>query len=745
MVLKVQKWLNSTYKDNSAFKEITEDGITGTNTCKALIRAMQIELGVSPVDGLWESATDSAYTSLSKDSDSTDAGTNRRIHILQGGLYCKGYAPGGFTGIFGNGTANAIKQFESDAGLTGGTGIASGMILKALLNTDAYVLISGGDSKVREIQQALNNQYSQYIGLIPCDGVYAKATCCALITGLQVEQKKEYPNTVIDGIWGINTMSRCPTLMMYGMVTNRQYVYLLQYALYVNGYDPNGFDGTYYNGAKNAVKSFQSFAGLAADGIAGKQTWASLLVSYGDADRTCHAIDCMTPIMENTAVLLTEGGITAVGRYLTGGSGKELSIEELRILHNSGIKLFPIYQTTGNHAGYFSKIRGRRDAYLAFERYGTLHIANGGTVYFAVDYDAAAGDISSRIIPYFEGISERLTELSNDRFAVGVYAPRYVCTKLCEAGLTFSSFICDMSSGFSCNIGHKLPENWAFDQIKTTTLSNGICSLEVDNDFSSERDTSIAVDPDNYQESSGETAKEMRVIRNVFDCFDLGDFDILQEEIEYDQELPVGSIGGIDISYIIKHSATSPAAPYKISIPVSNHAITSTEFTTELGNVSAQIPMLSQYVNYEGIAAAIDFGMIQIEVSAVTKDGAPGLAVEITSIATQTEDNQLEYTLSIGLKFILRQDSTQYRVCLQTAGTTFTEEQIEEAVQDYEQNNSILDDIKNRINISAVSECLGIALAGGCVIVLVAVGGSATVGILDVLGGILAECARRLI
>lgn len=39
-------------------------------------------------------------------------------YILQAILFCKGYNTNGVDGIFGSGTANAVKQFQKDSGLS---------------------------------------------------------------------------------------------------------------------------------------------------------------------------------------------------------------------------------------------------------------------------------------------------------------------------------------------------------------------------------------------------------------------------------------------------------------------------------------------------------------------------------------------------------------------------------------------------------------------------------------------------
>ena len=47
MVLKTQQWLNRTYRSKAGFGSVVEDGYTGWGTVNALIRALQIELGIT--------------------------------------------------------------------------------------------------------------------------------------------------------------------------------------------------------------------------------------------------------------------------------------------------------------------------------------------------------------------------------------------------------------------------------------------------------------------------------------------------------------------------------------------------------------------------------------------------------------------------------------------------------------------------------------------------------------------------
>ncbi|MGL5714685.1 MAG: peptidoglycan-binding domain-containing protein [Paraclostridium sp.] len=152
MVSKTQEYLNTTYSSNPNWVRIDPDGKTGWATIRGLIRALQIEVGISTPNGTFGPATEAACPTLKKELNPTDK-TKRLVYILQGAMWCKGFSPGGFTGTFADGTESGVKKFQASAGLEGTkvNGIADPMIFKALLNMDAYVLVSSGDPKIREI------------------------------------------------------------------------------------------------------------------------------------------------------------------------------------------------------------------------------------------------------------------------------------------------------------------------------------------------------------------------------------------------------------------------------------------------------------------------------------------------------------------------------------------------------------------------------------------------------------------
>lgn len=102
----IQTWLNLTYKSG-----LKVDNIAGALTKKALVMALQKELGVT-ADGVFGAKTKAAVKNLSAGS------TGNRVKILQALLMIKGYSAGGFDGIFGSGTKSAVVSFQYKNALT---------------------------------------------------------------------------------------------------------------------------------------------------------------------------------------------------------------------------------------------------------------------------------------------------------------------------------------------------------------------------------------------------------------------------------------------------------------------------------------------------------------------------------------------------------------------------------------------------------------------------------------------------
>ena len=501
-VFYTQQWLNDTYGNDSRFNTVTENGKTGWATIYALTRALQIELGIQATADNFGNGTQNAFKTQYPNGvkqQSSDDETKRNIYgIIQGALLCKGYAIGANkpTCNFYGGTGGAIKSLKEDAGLTDTSSTVTLNIMKALLSMDYFYSYdtSTRTQNIISMQRYLNRNYETYIGIRPCDGVYARRTSQALIYAIQAEEGM--PTSVANGNCGPSTKSCLPTLSVngtssgtgyngqaYSTASLNKFKTLANIALYFNGFGSGELTS---NLDENTIISFQTKYSIPATGKIDYTTWLSLLISCGDTDRSAIACDCATIITNDNINVLKNNNYKYIGRYLSGyiasGASKALSTNELQILFNNNIRLFPIHQRSANSASYFTTANAQEDAQSAAQYADDLKLQFGSIIYFAVDYDATDAEITNLILPYFSALYSKFMTAGKGKYRVGVYGTRNLCTRVCNAGYASSSFVSDMSTGFSGNLGFPIPDNWAFDQFHTTTITSGGKSIEIDKD-----------------------------------------------------------------------------------------------------------------------------------------------------------------------------------------------------------------------------------------------------------------------
>lgn len=514
-VYAVQEWLNLTYEGRAGYQTAPENGKTGWSTIYSLTRALQLELGITNTADSFGPTTAKEYNKfgileLGKVPD-TEQGS-KIVKILQGAMYCKGYNPGGFTGRFGETMKNSIIKLQTDAGLPVRDGRVYDYVFKAFLTMDAFVLTIGGNAKVREIQQELNNKYYTTSGVQPCDGHYQRGTNKALIYGLQTEIGIPAANQT--GSVGPATKAGLPVL---NEGKSGQFVKLFQYALFFNNFDASPFNGVYESNVKNAVLAFQKFTLLTPSGTADLQTWLSTLLSTGDPERKGKACDGITEVTPERAQTLKENGYKTIGRYLVnvpGGLNKKIQPGELQTIFTAGLSVYPIYQTFGNKTSYFKYDQGVADANEAYKAAKDYGFKNETIIYFAVDFDAYGTDITNDIIPYFRGVNSQFIKLGSP-YRVGVYGARNVCIQVSERGLATTSFVCGMSTGFSGNLGYPLPANWAFDQISTKTFGSGNGRIEIDNNIMSGLDLGQTSVGGSLSSLNAEALDELKIIYDL--------------------------------------------------------------------------------------------------------------------------------------------------------------------------------------------------------------------------------------
>lgn len=480
-----QVWLNVHYTPVSGFTPVDEDGETGWQTMFGLTRALQHELAITALSDNFGSTTLSRLTSRIGNVTSSTSNHNV-VGIMQCGLWCKGYSGGTTYGNFTLSTelTTSLPSINQAMGLTSAVSL-SPKAFKSLLTMDAYSLIGNGTSASQAVQRWLNGTYvgrSDFF-IMPCDGNYSRDVQRGLMLAIQYELGMA--DGTANGNFGPGTQSGLQTYGVFGLGatdSTRRLVRLFKAALIFNGYSVP-FNGTFDSTTASQTAAFQSFVGLPSTGSADYQTWASLLVSTGDPDRPGTAADTDTSITSAKAAALYSAGYRTVGRYLSVTS-KRYQPGEIAVIHGAGLTTFPIYQEDNDAFELFTLAAGQAQGIAAARRMRQLGFKAGATIHFAVDYDATDDEITAGIIPFFQGVVDSVAR-SSITYAVGVYGTRNICSRLASAGLTTSSFIAGMSTGWSGNLGFPLPANWSFDQIQGVTVGSGGGALAIDKDVKS--------------------------------------------------------------------------------------------------------------------------------------------------------------------------------------------------------------------------------------------------------------------
>ena len=480
-MLAAQQWVNATYTGVPGYNRIAEDGSPGWQTMYALTRALQHELGITALADNFGPATLAALTAHGPIGP---AETNPNlVKIVECAASCKGYDPGGITGVFGTRVAAAVAALMTDAGLAERIdGTVAPKVCKAMLRPDSYTLVAGGSPHLRAAQRWMNNRYlnrSAY-SVLPCDGLGGRDFLKALIFGVQYEGG--LTDAQANGNFGPLTQSGIKTKGLIRVGSTGPWVQLFSAALTLYP-AAQRFTDTFDEALAGDVRPLQRFCQLATTGEGDFPTWASLLISTGDQARTATAADTIDEVTAARAQTLRTGGYTTIGRYLTNVEGtsldKKIKPGELATMAANGLSLFPIYQTFSDSASYFTWSQGYADALAAHDAALGHGIDAGAVIYFAVDYDATDTDVDQRVTPHFLGIEAGLRARGR-RYAHGVYGARNICSRLAREAFPRWSFVSGITSGWTGNMGYPLPDNWAFDQIATIDIGSGTGATEID-------------------------------------------------------------------------------------------------------------------------------------------------------------------------------------------------------------------------------------------------------------------------
>lgn len=513
-VTNAQTWINTTYGHIPAIGTVPTDGKTGWPIMYALTRALQRELGITALSDTFGETTLGMLGAMPPIGATPPAGGEtsaavkkyrRIVKIVQAAMYCKGYngGDGEINGVWSTTTTAGIIKLRGEMGISTTNKDVSPKVFKALLNMDAYVLVSGGSATIRTIQRELNSRYAggrKDFYIIPTDGFYSRDVQRGMMYAIQYELGMN--DSTANGNFGPGTKQGLSDHANFGVNGTGFLVKLYQAALIFNGFTTL-YSTTFTNNTAAVTRKFQAFCKLDVTGRSDLRTWASLLVSTGDVDRPGTACDTIREITPARADTLVARGYRTVGRYLTNTPNvvdpldKNIKPNELANIFAAGMSVFPIFQEGGTGTPYFNYDAGFTAGYRAHEAAVSYGFKAGTTIYFAVDFDALEHEVYDHVVPYFEGVNAGI-EHYGDRYKIGIYGSRNTCSIVSSQGLATLSFVSGMSTGFSGNLGYPLPANWAFDQILEYEEGSGDGWVNIDKNIQSGRDqgqTSVAVPP----------------------------------------------------------------------------------------------------------------------------------------------------------------------------------------------------------------------------------------------------------
>ena len=459
-----QTWLNSTYGSHPQWVPVPVHGYTGWPTIYGLTRALQIELGITTLADTFGPTTESQFnTQFGTLNPISTAGKPNVVRILQGALWCKGYPGGWSAGVYDADVSGSVSTINARLGLSASVTSVNVKLMKSLLSMDAYTRIGTGTEEKREFQQWLNGEYAHRrdFPLLPCDGHFSRNSQRGLMYAIQFEIGMA--DGVANGNFGPGTKSGLQTqagVSVGSVDSTKNWVRLFQGALRLNGY-ACPLSGSFDSATVTATQFFQGYAELSTTGAANYGTWASLLVSTGDETRPGVASDMSTQLTAAHCSLLYSKGYRTVGRYLSVLT-KRYVAGELERIFAAGLKTFPIMQEANTAVTDFTYSKGLDHGLQAVRRLRQLGFKAGTTVFFAVDFDALDDQITTSILPYFQGVNDYLKSTSVP-YQVGIYGTRNVCARVVNNGLASEGFIASMSWGWSGNLGFSLPPSWSYD------------------------------------------------------------------------------------------------------------------------------------------------------------------------------------------------------------------------------------------------------------------------------------------
>ncbi len=147
-----------------------------------------------------------------------------------------------------------------------------------------------------------------------------------------------------------------------------------------------------------------------------------------------HIIDTPLHTTEHVQCLINSNIHTVIRYYNYEYShlkNKQLKKPEAKALSLGGVRIVVVFQYRQNQNKDFTWQQGSKAGRSAHSWALKIGQPKGSAIYFAVDYNPSKAEISSHIIPFFQGVKAEI----NDDFAIGAYGSGLVVNTLKDKNL----------------------------------------------------------------------------------------------------------------------------------------------------------------------------------------------------------------------------------------------------------------------------------------------------------------------
>ena len=160
---------------------------------------------------------------------------------------------------------------------------------------------------------------------------------------------------------------------------------------------------------------------------------------------------------------------TIIRYYASSRRSKTVTKEEVRVYSDEGFYFLPVYQDRARQTSDFGLSNGRRAASHALDFVDYVGQPDGTTIFFAVDTDFSESKVKKYVVPYFEGLHEKL----GDRFRIGAYGGGSTMKVLMSKKLITLPWLSE-SRGFSGTEKYFNSKKWVLRQIPPDQMHSGI-------------------------------------------------------------------------------------------------------------------------------------------------------------------------------------------------------------------------------------------------------------------------------